>query len=183
MLIVAAFVLLAFWFRDYMSLRMSPSRKATRRAVAYGAAILFTAVLLWTLAVTIGPWDFARQIQSPGILFLVIVFHVAASVVSIWVKRTQRYDWMWATALLPAPIVWLLLLKTTLVADLASGGVAAQFGFFAIAVLWASSMIFVVFRTRDSEMPLDDLDFAVLFGSLSHWLAMLTISLTLLVTL
>ena len=80
MLIVAAFVLLVFWFRDYMSLRMSPSRKATRRAVAYGAAILFTAVLLWTLAVSIGLWDFARQIQSPGILLLVIVFHVAASV-------------------------------------------------------------------------------------------------------
>jgi hypothetical protein len=181
--IVAAFVLLAFWFRDYMSLRMSPSRKATRRAVVYGAAILFTALLLWTLAVRIGLWDFARQIQSPAILFVVIAFHFAASVVSIWVKQTQSYDWMWATALLPAPIVWLLLMKTTLGFDQGSGGVASQFGFFAIALLWASSMIVVVFRTRDSEMPLDDLDFAVLFGSLSHWFAMLTISLTVLVTL
>ena len=80
MLIVAAFVLLVFWLRDYLSLRMSPSRKATRRAVGYGAAILITAVLLGTLAVSIGHWDFARQIQSPGILLLVIVFHVAASV-------------------------------------------------------------------------------------------------------
>ncbi len=26
-------------------------------------------------------------------------------------------------------------------------------------------MIVAIFRTRDSEMPLDDLDFAVLFGS------------------
>jgi hypothetical protein len=179
---VAAFVLLAFWFRDYMSLRMSPSRKATRRAVAYGAAILFTALLLWTLAVRIGLRDFARQIQSPAILFIVIAFHVAASVVSIWVKQTQSYDWMWATALLPAPFVWLLLLKTTLAADQGSGGVASQFGFFAVAVLWASSMIVVIFRTRNTEMPLDDLDFAVLFGSLSHWLAMLTIPLTLSVT-
>jgi hypothetical protein len=38
-------------------------------------------------------------------------------------------------------------------------------GFFVIALLWASSMIVAIFRTRDSEMPLDDLDFAVLFGS------------------
>jgi hypothetical protein len=60
--IVAAFVLVAFWFRDFMSLRMSPSRKATRRAVVYGAAILFTAVLLWTLAATIGLWDLAKII-------------------------------------------------------------------------------------------------------------------------
>ncbi len=160
-----------------MSLRMSPNRKVTYRALAYGAAILLTAVFLWTMAIRIGLWDFARGIQSSTILFLVIAFHVAASVVSIWVKQTQSYDWMWATALLPAPIVWLLLLKTTLVADQGSGGFAAQFSFFAVAVVWASSMIVVIYRTRDAEMPLDDLDFAVLFGSLSHWLAMLTIPL------
>ena len=182
MLVVAAFALLAFWFRDYMSLRMSPSRKATRRTLAYGAAVLMTALLVWTAAVKIGIEDFARQIQSPRILFLLIAFHVAASVPSIWVKRTQSYDWMWATALLPAPIVWLLLLKTTLLSDQGLGGVAPQLSFFAVAMLWASSMIVVVFRTRDTEMPLDDLDFAVLFGSLSHWLAMLTIPLTLSVT-
>ncbi len=175
--IVAAFVLLAFWFRDYMSLRMSPSRKATRRAVAYGAAILLTAMFLWTLAARTGFWDFARQIQSPAILFLVIAFHAVASVVSIWVKQTQSYDWMWATALLPAPIVWFLLLKTILAADQGSGGIGLQFGFFAIAVLWASSMIVVIFRTRHTEMPPDDLDFAVLFGSVSHWLALCALPL------
>jgi hypothetical protein len=84
MLVVAAFALLAFWFRDYMSLRMSPSRKATRRALAYGAAVLMTALLLWTAAVKIGIEDFAGQIQSPRILFSLIAFHVAASVPSIW---------------------------------------------------------------------------------------------------
>jgi hypothetical protein len=182
MLIVTAFALLVFWFRDYLSLRMSPSRKVTRRALAYGVAILLTAMFLWTLAGRIGLWDFARRIQSPRTLFWVIAFHVAASVLSIWVKQTQSYDRMWATALLPAPIVWLLLLKTTLVSDQGLGGVASQFSFFAIAVLWASSMIVVIFRTRSTEMPVNDLDFAVLFGSLSHWLAMLTIPLTLWVT-
>jgi hypothetical protein len=180
--IVAAFVLLAFWFRDYMSLRMSPSRKATRRALVYGAAILFTAVLLWTLAVTIGVGDFARRIESPPILLLLVAFHVGASVLSFWVKRTQSYEWMWATALLPAPIVWLLLLETTLLSDQGLGVVAPQFSFFAVAVLWATSMIVVIFRTRHSEMPLEDLDFAVLFGGLSHWLAMCALPLALLVT-
>ena len=120
MLILAAFVLLAFWFRDYMSLRMSPSRKATRRALAYAAAILLTAVFIWTLVVRIGVWRLcpANSIAAES-LFLLIAFHVAASVPSIWIKRTQSYNWMWATALLPAPIVWLLLLQTTL---LSAGG-------------------------------------------------------------
>lgn len=177
MLVVAAFALLAFWFRDYMSLRMSPSRKAAPRALAYGVAVLVTALLLWAAAVEIGIEDFARWIQSPRILFLVIAFHVAASIPSIWVRRTQSYNWMWATALIPAPIVWLLLLETTLLSGQGLGVVAARFSFFGVALLWAASMFAVIFRTRDAEMPLDDLDFAVFFGALSHWLAMCVLPL------
>jgi hypothetical protein len=187
-LIIATCVLLAFWLRDYMSLRMSPSRRATRRALAYGAAILLTAVLVWTVAARIGMGDFARRIQSPPVLFLLIAFHFAASVPSVLVRQTQSYNWMWATALLPAPIVWFLLLETTLISGhaLISGHdgevVAPQFSFFVVAVLWALSMVVVIFRTRHIEMPLPDLDFAVLFGSLSHWLAMCALPLALLVT-
>jgi hypothetical protein len=177
MLVVAAFTLLAFWFRDYMSLRMSPRRKATPRALAYGVAVLLTALLIWAAAVKIGIGDFARRIQSPRILFLVIAFHVAASLPSIWVKRTQSYNWMWATALIPAPIVWLLLLETTLLSGQGRGVLAPQFSFFGVALLWAVSMFAVIFRTRDTEMPLDDLDFAVFFGALSHWLAMCALPL------
>jgi len=182
MVIVAAFVLFAFWFRDYMSLRMSPSRKASGRAVAYGSDILLTAVLLRTLSVRIGVADFARRIESPPILFLLILFHVGASALAFWVKRTQSYNWMWATALLPAPIVWLLLLETTLLSAQRIGVVAPQFSFFTVASLWATSMVVVIFRTRHSEVPLDDLDRAVLFGGVSHWLAMCALPIALLVT-
>jgi hypothetical protein len=177
MLVVAAFTLLAFWFRDYMSLRMSPRRKATPRALAYGVTVLLSALLIWAAAVKIGIGDFARRIQSPRILFLVIAFHVAASLPSIWVKRTQSYNWMWATALIPAPIVWLLLLETTLLSGQGRGVLAPEFSFFGVALLWAASMFTVIFRTRDTEMPLDDLDFAVFFGALSHWLAMCVLPL------
>lgn len=177
MAIVAAFALVAFWFRDYMSLRMSPSHKAIRRALVYGAAILLTAMFVWTLVVRIGAWDIARGIQSPRILMLLIAYHVAASLPSLWVKRTQSYNWMWATTLLPAPIVWFMLLETTVL----SGVGAPEFIFFAAAVLWASSMIAVVFRTRHSEMPPEDLDFAVVFGGLSHWLTIFAIPLVFLV--
>jgi hypothetical protein len=177
MLVVAAFALLVFWFRDYMSLRMSPSGKATRRALAYGVAVLVTALLLWAAAVNIGVGDFARRIQSPRILFLVVAFHVAASVPSIWIRRTQSYNWMWATAFMPAPIVWLLLLETSLLSGQGRGVLVPQFSFFGVAFLWAVSMFAVVFRTRDTEMPLDDLDFAVFFGALSHWLAMCALPL------
>jgi hypothetical protein len=146
MAIMAAFALLAFWFRDYMSLRLSPSRKATWRVFAYGASILLAAVLIGALAVSTGMGDFTRRIQSPPILFLVITFHVAASVPSIWVRRTQSYDWMWATGLLPAPIVWLLLLETARLSGQVLGPVAPRRSFFAVAVLRASSMIVVIFR-------------------------------------
>jgi hypothetical protein len=171
MLIVAASVLLTFWLRDYMSLRMSPRCKATRRALLYGAAVLLTAVLIWAMAARIGFTDFARLIQSPQILFLLIAFHLAASALSLWVKQTQSYNWMWVTALLPAPIVWFLLLETTLISEPRVGSMGPPFGLFVAAVLWATSMVFVIGRTRDTQMPLADLDFAVQFGSLSHCLA------------
>lgn len=175
---IAVGLLVAFWLRDYMSLRMSPPSRAARRSWIYAAAVLLTAVLLSTIAVRIGLPDFARLIQSPRILFLLIAIHIAASVLSIWIRQTQNYNWMWATALLPAPIVWLLLLETTLLAgDGSDNGVAHLLAFFTIAVLWAASMIFVIWRARDHQMPIDDLDFVVLAGGWSHWLALCALPL------
>lgn len=178
MFIVATTVLVAFWLRDFMCLRMSPSRRATHRALVYGTVILLTAVLVWTVAARIGITDFIRMILSPPILFLLIAFHLVASVVSIWVKQAQNYNWMWATALLPAPIVWFWLLEATQ----GIGVVAPQLSFFAVAALWASLMIVVIFRTRHSQMPVADLDCVVFFGSVSHWLAMCALPLVFLMT-
>jgi hypothetical protein len=161
---------------------MSPSYKATRRALVYGASTLLTAVLSWTLAVRIGLADCARWIQSPRILFLLIAVHVGASVPSIWVKQTQRYNRMWATALLPSPIFWLLLSKLTFLSEEGLGMAAPQFSFFVIVGLWALSMVVVVFRNRHIQMPMAELDFAVRFGSLSHWLALCTLPLVPLLT-
>jgi hypothetical protein len=177
-LIVSASVLLIFWLRDYMSLRMSPSCRATRRALLYGVAVLLTAALIVAVSARVRLADFARLVHSPWILLLLLAFHVAASVPSIWVKQTQSYNWMWATALVPSPIVWFFVLQTTLVPD---GGVGIV-GLIAIALFWATSMIVIVFRTRDIQMPVRDLDFAVLFGSLSHWLAICALPFALLMT-
>jgi hypothetical protein len=181
-LIIVACILFAFWLRDYMSLHMSPSYKATRRALAYGASTLLTAVLIWTLAVRMGLADSARWIQSPRILFLLIAVHIGASVPCIWVKQTQCYNRMWATALLPAPIVWLLLSKMTFLSEDGLGMAAPQFSFFVVVGLWVLSMLVVVFRTRRIQMSVEDLDFAVLFGSWSHWLALCTLPLLPLLT-
>jgi len=172
-LIVSACLLLIFWLRDYMSLRMSPSCRATRRALFYGAAVLITVALIRGVSARIQLGDFASLTHSPLFLLLLLAFQLAASIPSMWVKRTQSYDWMWATALLPSPIVWFLLLRITLASD----GTVNVPGLTAIAVVWAASMIVIVFRTRHIQMPVPDLDFVVFFGNLSHWLAVCTLPL------
>jgi hypothetical protein len=188
LLIIATLVLIVFWLRDYMSLRMSPCRYAFPRSLAYGIAIVFTAMLVWEAVLRIGLKDLAQWLQSPQVLVLLIAAHIAASIPSIWIRRTQNYQWMWVTALLPAPVVWFLLLQATFLLESRSGpesslGIAAvQFSFFAIALSWAASMLLIVFRTRHTPMPLDDLDFAVLFGSLSHGVAVCVFPLALLLT-
>lgn len=179
LLVIATLVLVVFWLRDYMSLRMSPCRNAVPRSLAYGIAILLTPVLIWKVFLRIGLADFAQWLQSPRILILLIAVHIAASSLSIWIRRTQNYHWMWATALLPAPVVWLLLLQALLF-ESGSEVATVQFSFFSIALLWAASMVVIIFRTRYTPMPLGDLDFAVLFGSLSHGVALCVFPLALL---
>ena len=88
---------------------------------------------------------------------------------------------MWATALFPAPVVWLLLLQA-LLSDGGSEVATVQFSFFSIALLWAASMVVIIFRTRYTPMRLEDLDFAVLFGSLSHGVVLCVFPLVLLLT-
>jgi hypothetical protein len=182
LLVTATLVLIVFWLRDYMSLRMSPCRHAFPRSVAYGIAIVFTAMLIWKVVLRIGLKDSVQWLQSPQVLILLIAAHIAASIPSIWIRHTQNYQWMWVTALLPAPVVWFLLLQATFLFESSSGVAAVQFSFFAIALSWAASMVVIIYRTRYTPMPLDDLDFAVLFGSLSHGVAVCVFPLALLLT-
>jgi len=170
-----------FWLRDYMSLRMGPCRRAILRSAAYGIAVVLTAVFIWKMALIIGLANFPQWLQSPRVLLLLVGVHMAASIPSIWVRQTQNYQWMWVTALLPAPVVWLLLLQAILVSEPSLEVAAVQFSFFSIALLWAASMVVVIFRSRYILVPLEDLDFAVLFGSVSHGLALCAIPLVLLV--
>jgi len=181
LLVTATSVLVVFWLRDYMSLRMSPCRNAVPRSLAYGIAIALTAMLFWKLVLRIGLAGFAQWLQSPRVLVLLIAIHIAASIPSILIRRTQNYHWMWATALLPAPVVWLLLLQALLF-ESGSEVATVEFSFFSIALLWAASMVVIVFRTRYTPMPLEDLDFAVLFGSLSHGVALCVFPIALLLT-
>jgi len=181
LLVIATVALLVFWLRDYMSLRMSPCRTAVPRSLAYGIAIVLTAMPIWNLVLRIGLAGFRQWLQSPQVLVLLIAVHIAASTLPIWIRRTQNYHWMWATALLPAPVIWLLLLQALLFQS-GSEVATVQLSFFSIALLWASSMIVIIFRTRYAPMPLGDLDFAVLFGSLSHGVALCVFSLALVLT-
>jgi hypothetical protein len=181
LLVIATVVLIVFWLRDFMSLRMSPCRNAVPRSLVYGIVIVLTAMLIWKLVLRIGLAGFAQLLQSPQVLVLLVAVHLAASTLSIWIRRTQNYHWMWATALLPAPVAWLLLLQALLF-ECGSEVATVQFSFFSIALLWAASMVVIIFRTRYKPMPLGDLDFAVLFGSLSHGVALCVVPLALQLT-
>jgi len=172
MLIVVTSVFLVFWLRDYMSLRMSSSNRMIRRLVFYAVAMLLTATLISVAARMVGVTKFIRLGESSPTLFLLMGFHLVASASTLWVKRTERYNLMWITALIPAPIVWLFLLETRLIS-----GDGMHFGLFAFAAIWAATMVVVVFRTRHTHMPLQDLDFAVDFGGLSHCLAICALPL------
>lgn len=176
---VASAVLPALWLRDYMSLRMSPSWKAMRRALVYGVAMLVSSAIIWEFSSRIGLRKFLGLVQSPAILVLLIALQIAASAAGIWIKQAQSYNWMWATALLPAPIMWLLILGVVLAFANTFGRETAQLAFFGIGLLWAASIIVAIFRTRDVQMSVEDMDFAVLLGSVSHWLAVCAVSLAL----
>ena len=164
-----------------MSLRMTPLRNAVPCSLAYTIVIVLTGVLLWKIVLRIGITDFAQWIQSPQVLISLVAVHIAASIPSIWIRQTQNYHWMWATALLPAPVVWFLFLQAALFFESGSG-VPVQFSFFVIALSWAASMAVIIFRTRYTPMTIEDLDFAVLFGSLSHGVASCILPLALFLT-
>jgi hypothetical protein len=170
MLVIAACLLFVFWLRDYIALRTSPPGKAFRRALAYGSAIVATAMIVWARSETSGMDGVVKTIHSPRTVVLLIAFHVLASVAPIWVRQTGNYQWMWAMALLPAPIVWVLLLETAVGYGLGLAGL--QVSVFAVAVLWAASMVVAIYRSRNIQMPIEDLEFAPVLGGLSHWLAM-----------
>lgn len=170
MLVMAACLLFVFWLRDYMSLRTSPPRKAVWRAWVYGSAIVATAMVVWARSETSGVDELVQTIHSPRTVVLLMAFHVVASVAPIWVRQTGNYQWMWAIALLPAPIVWVLLLETAVAYGL--GLAELQVSVFAVAVLWAASMAVAIYRSRNVQLPIEDLEFAPVLGGLSHWLAM-----------
>lgn len=179
MLVITACLLFIFWLRDYLVLRTSPPRRAVRRAWAYGIAIVVTAVLVWARLGKIGVLGVVRTIRSPQTVFLLLAFHVVVSVVPIWLRQTSNYKWMWAVALLPAPIVWVLFLETVVWYGLPLAEL--QMSVLAIAVLWAGSMVAVVNHARNIHMPVEDLEFAPVLGGLSHSLAICILPLALFV--
>lgn len=179
MLVITACLLFVFWLRDYLALRTSPPRKAVGRALAYGIAIVVTALVVWARSENIGLEGVVGTIHSPRTVLVLIALHTVVSVVPIWVRQTGNYKWMWATALLPAPIVWVLILETALACGFSLAEL--QLSVFGIAVLWAGSMVVVVYRARNIQLPIDDVEFAPVLGGLSHWLAMCVLPVALFV--
>lgn len=147
--------------------------------MVYGIAMLLSSAVIWEFASRIGLRKFVGLAQSPAVLILLIALQFAVSTASVWIKQTQSYNWMWATALLPSPIMWLLILETALALANTFGPETAPVGFFGVGTLWAASMILAIFRIRHVQMSVDDMDFAVIFGGVSHWLAACAVSLAL----
>jgi hypothetical protein len=114
MILVTLAAVLLFWGRDYLVLRIGPSRRLTRRVWIYSVLVFMMAMLLGTLTLSFGPHEFLALIHSARVFVHLIAFHLAAAITCFWLKQTERYDNAWLVAMIPAPGVWFLLAQDTL---------------------------------------------------------------------
>src|SRR5581483_11961203 len=156
MAMIAA-VLLLFWYRDYLILRMGPLRKVGSRVGLYSGILLVTTALPSMLAWPQGVSTVSRLMGPFPVLISLIAVHIVGAMLCFWLKRSDRYDRVWLIALIPMPAVWFFLAGGMVSEEpLARGFVALL-----LCALWTSSMLAMVARARQAEMCAEDLDFAV----------------------
>jgi hypothetical protein len=143
----------------------------------YSAVVFLMAMLLGTLTLSFGPFEFLALIRSPQIFVALIAFHLAAGLACFWLKETERYDCAWLVAMIPAPGVWFLLAQATYLAY-SWGNFATSFIVGLVSAMWIALMIVTVLQIGRREMPVEDMDFAIGLAGWSNCLAIGLVALT-----
>lgn len=177
MILVTIAAALLFWSRDYLVLRIGPRRRVPRRLWMYSAIVFIMAMLLGTLTLSFGPYEFQAVLSSPQVFVSLMAFHLAAGIMCFWLKQTERYDNAWLAAMLPAPGVWFLLAKATFLPAYGLGPFATSLIVGIISALWIAVMIVTVLQ-MSRQMPAEEMDFAMGLAGWSNCLAIGLISIT-----
>jgi hypothetical protein len=177
MILVTLAAALLFWGRDYLVLRIGPPQSVPRRVWMYSAVVFIMAMLLGTLTLSFGPYEFQALIHSPQVFVSLIAFHLAAGITCFWLKRTERYDSAWLAAMIPAPGVWFLLAEATLLPAYGLGNFATSLIVGLVSALWITLMIVTVLQMGRREMPVEDMDFAMGLAGWSNCLAIGLVSI------
>jgi len=159
--LVAAAAFILFWVRDCSVLRMGPPRRIPQRLCVYVISLAVTAVLVWFAAARADSFQFGRLGKSFSLILTLTAWQVAATLVCLWLRSTERYDLAWLAAVIPAPAFWMLWARVVLgsASTLAEPGMWCVYG--AVFTAWVLLMARRVLRLAPTEMPADELDFAV----------------------
>ena len=178
MILVTFAAALLFWCRDYLVLRIGPPRRVPRRVWMYSAVVLIMAMLLATLAVSFGPYEFLGFLHSPQVFVSLIAFHLAAGIACFWLKHTERYDSAWLAAIIPTPGVWFLLADATFLPSYGLTALVTPLIVGVVSALWVTLMIVTVLQLRGRQMPVEDMDFAMGLAGWSNCLVIGLVSIT-----
>jgi hypothetical protein len=144
----------------------------------YSAVVFMMAMLLGTLTLSFGPYEFLALLHSPQIFVWLIGFHLAASIVCFWLKQTERYNSAWLVAMIPAPGVWFLLARATFLPAYGWDRFATSLIVGLVSAAWVSMMIVTVLQMKRGPLPVEDMDFAMALAGWSNCLAIGLISIT-----
>ena len=74
MILVTLAAALLFWSRDFLVLRIGPQRRVPRRVWMYSALVFMMTMLLGTLTLSFGPYEFLAFLRSRQVLVSLIAF-------------------------------------------------------------------------------------------------------------
>jgi hypothetical protein len=177
MILVTLAAALLFWGRDYLVLRIGPQRKTPRRVWMYSAVVVMMALLLGTLTLSLGRYEFLAILHSPQVFISLIGFHLAAGIACFWLKQTGRYDSAWLVAMIPAPGVWFLLAQATFLPAYGWPTFATPLIVGFVSVLWIALMIAMVLQVKSRPMPVEDMDYAIVLAGWSNCVAIGLVSI------
>ena len=178
MILVTLAAALLFWGRDYLVLRIGPPVRIPRRVWLYSAVVFMMAMLVGTLTLRLGPYEFLAILHSPQVFVALIGFHLAAGITCFWLKQTERYDSAWLVAMIPAPGVWFLLAQATFLPAYGWGTFTTSLTVGLVSALWITLMIVTVLQMKRRPMPVEDMDFAIGLAGWSNCVAIGLVSIT-----